>query len=306
MSVMRGKIVFLGTSAGVPTKERGLSSIALLWGGEVILFDIGEGTQHIMIKGGISPMKVSKILITHLHGDHILGLPGLLMTMALMGREEPLSVFGPKGLNKLLACLMPAIYEEDAEFSVRSSEIDKAGVVLGERDYMILAAPSRHSVESWAFRFEERDRPGKFDEKAAKRLEVPPGSVRSKLIEGKPVKLGGRVIRPGDVVGPPRPGFKMVYTGDTTFSEGIVKFAKGVDLLIHEATFESSKVEAAGKVMHSVSSDAAKVAVMAGVKQLILTHISARYQDTGTLLSEAQKVFSNTKIAHDLMEYVMD
>jgi len=303
---MRGKLVFLGTSAGVPTSDRGLSSVALQWKGEVILFDVGEGTQNNMIKARISPMKVDKVLITHLHGDHILGLPGLLMTMDLLGREEPLSVYGPSGLNAFLSCLLPTIYEDNADFPVSSIEIVGPGLVAEGKDYRILATRSRHSVESWAFKFEEKDRPGKFDEKAAKRLGVPPGPLRTALTKGKTVTVNGKAVTPEDVVGPPRPGFKIVYTGDTAFSEGVVEFSKGVDILIHEATFESSKAESAEKVMHAVAADAAKAASLAGAKQLILTHISARYQSADPLLKEAKKAFKNVKVARDLAEYAID
>jgi len=299
---MRGKLVFLGTSAGVPTRDRSLSSMALIWKGEVILFDAGEGTQHNMLKAGISPMKVTKAFITHLHGDHILGLPGLIMTMDLLGREEPLMVYGPKGLSAFLSCLLPTIYEDSVDFRVESAEIAERGLVVEEKDYRVLAARSLHSVEAWAFKFEEKDRPGRFNEAAAKRLGVPPGPLRTALTRGTPVTVRGRTIEPRDVVGPPRPGFKMVYTGDTAFSEEIVELSRGVDLLVHEATFESSRADSAKKVMHSVSQDAARVASMAGVKQLVLTHVSARYQDVDMILKEAKGEFNRVKVAKDLME----
>lgn len=299
---MRGKLIFLGTSAGVPTKERSLPSMALIWKGDVILFDAGEGTQHNMLKAGISPMKVTKTFITHLHGDHVLGLPGLIMTMDLLGREEPLMVYGPRGLNAFLGCLLPTIYEDSVDFRVESAEIAEPGLVVEEKDYRVFAARSRHSVEAWAFKFEEKDRPGKFNEAAAKRLGVPPGPLRTSLTRGISVTVRGKTIDPRDVVGPPRPGFKMVYTGDTAFSEEIVELSKGVDLLVHEATFDSSKADSARKVMHSVSQDAAKVASMAGVKQLILTHVSARYQDASIILKEAKREFSRVRVANDLME----
>jgi len=303
---MRGRLVFLGTSAGVPTTDRSLASIALIWKGEVILFDAGEGTQHRMVRASISPLKVSKVLITHLHGDHVLGLPGLMMTMALMGRESPLSIYGPKGIDEFLGCLMPAIYEDPAGFLVKSHEMERSGLVLEEREYRIMASPSRHTIESWAFKFEEKERPGKFDEKSAKKLKIPPGPLRTALTRGTAITIGGRVIRPEEVVGPPRPGFKMVYTGDTAFSEELAEFSKGADVLIHEATFDSSKLESAEKVMHSVAADAARVAAMAQVKQLILTHVSARYQDSRFLLEEAKRTFRNVKVARDLMEHVID
>jgi ribonuclease Z len=303
---MRGKLVFLGTSAGVPTGDRGLSSVALQWKGEVMLLDVGEGTQNNMIKAGISPMKVAKVFITHLHGDHVLGLPGLLMTMDLLGREDPLSVYGPTGLNAFLSCLLPTIYEDNVDFPVSSTEIVRPGLVVEGKDYRIFATRSRHSVESWAFKFEEKDRPGKFDEEVANRLGVPPGPLRTTLTKGKAVTVRDKTVEPEDVVGPPRPGFKIVYTGDTAFSEEVVGFSKGVDILIHEATFESSKAESAEKVMHALAADAAKVASMAGVRQLILTHISARYQNAEPLLEEARKTFKNVEVAQDLAEYVID
>jgi len=303
---MRGKLVFLGTSAGVPTGDRGLASIALQWKGEVMLLDVGEGAQSNMIKAGISPMKVTKVFITHLHGDHVLGLPGLLMTMDLLGREDPLSVYGPRGLNAFLNCLLPTIYEDNVDFPVSSTEIVRPGLVAEGKDYRVSATRSRHTVESWAFRFEEKDRPGKFDEEVAKGLGVPPGPLRTTLTKGQSVTVRGRTVKPEDVVGPPRPGFKIVYTGDTAFSEEVAEFSKGADILIHEATFESSKIESAEKVLHALAADAAKVASLAGAKRLILTHISARYQNAEPLLEEAKKTFKNTEVAHDLAEYVID
>lgn len=298
----RGKVVFLGTSAGVPTAERSLASIALVWKGEIILFDVGEGTQHRMIETGISPLKVSKVLITHTHGDHVLGLPGLLMTMALLGREQSLKVYGPRGILRFLDCVLPAIHEEDLDFKLEAYEIGSEGVVVDEDEYEILAAEALHSVETWALKFAEKDRPGRFDEEKARKLGIPEGPLRRQLTEGKPVEVDGRLIVPEMVVGTPRPGFKMVYTGDTTFSEKLVRFSKGVDLLIHESTFESSRTQSADRVKHSTAKDAAMVAALSGAKKLILTHVSARYQEAGVIAQDAKSIFSNVEVARDLME----
>ncbi len=298
----RGKVIFLGTSAGIPTAERSLPSIALIWKGEVILFDAGEGSQHNMIKAGISPLKISKVLITHRHGDHILGLPGLLMTMALMGREQNLRVYGPKGISQFLNCVLPAIHEEELDFKVEAYEIESEGVAIEEDDYQILAAPASHSVETWAFKFIEKDRPGRFDEEEARKLGIPEGPLRRQLIEGKAIEFRGKVIAPEMIVGEPRPGFKMVYTGDTTFSESLVEFSKGVDVLIHDSTFESSKTDSADRVKHSTAKDAAMVAASAGAKKLILTHLSARYQEAQVMIEDAKGIFRNIEVAQDLME----
>ncbi len=302
----RGKVVFLGTSAGVPTAERSLASIALVWKGETILFDVGEGTQHRMIEAGLSPLKVSKVLITHTHGDHVLGLPGLLMTMALLGREQNLKVYGPRGIQKFLDCVLTAIHEEDLDFKLEAYEVGSEGVVVDDNEYQILAAKASHSVEAWALKFAEKDRPGRFDEEEARKLGIPEGPLRRQLTEGKAVEVGDRSIRPDMVVGRPRPGFKMVYTGDTTFSEGLVQFSKGVDLLIHESTFESSKTQSADRVKHSTAKDAAMVAALSGVKKLILTHVSARYQEAGLIVQDAKSIFQNVEVARDLMEFAIE
>lgn len=301
---MRGKIVFLGTSAGVPTEARFLPSIALVWNGDILLFDVGEGTQYRMIKAQLSPLKVKRIFITHMHGDHVLGLPGLIMTMSMLKRTSDLEIFGPSGIISFLNCLLPAIHEdeENTKFKIKVSEITQDGLVTTGEDYEIYAIKVRHSIENWAYKFVEKDRPGKFDEEKAKELGIPEGPVRKELIEGKTVNINGKIITPEMVVGPPRPGFKFVYTGDTAFSENLINFCKGVDVLIHESTFDLSKEESAKKVFHSLASDAAVVAALAKVKKLVLTHFSARYKDTSILVEEARKIFKNVVAAEDLLE----
>ncbi len=305
---MRGKLVFLGTSAGVPTESRSLPSLALVWSGEIILFDVGEGTQHRMIKAQLSPVKVTKIFITHMHGDHVLGLPGLIMTMSLMKRTQPLEVFGPPGIKTFLNCLLPTIHEdeESTKFSIIVNEITQDGLVVSEKDYEVYSIKVKHSIENRAYKFVEKDRPGKFNEEVANKLGIPEGPLRKELIEGKSITLNGKVITPEMVVGPPRPGFKLVYTGDTAYSENLVEFSKDVDILVHESTFDSSKEDAAKKVFHSLASDAAVVAALSRAKKLVLTHFSARYKDPSVLVEDARRVFKNVVAAEDLMEIIID
>lgn len=305
---MRGKLIFLGTSAGVPTESRSLPSLALMWNGEIILFDVGEGTQHRMIKAQLSPVKITKIFISHMHGDHVLGLPGLVMTMSLMKRTQPLELFGPPGVKDFLSCLLPTIHEseEDVNFIIKVNEITQDGLVVSERDYEVYSIKVKHSIDNIAYKFVEKDRPGKFNEEIANKLGIPEGPLRKELIEGKSITLNGKVITPELVVGPPRPGFKFVYTGDTAYSENLVEFSRGVDILIHESTFDSSKEDAAKKVFHSLASDAAVIAALSKAKKLILTHFSARYKDSSVLVEDAKRIFKNVIAAEDLMEIIID
>jgi ribonuclease Z len=295
------QIIFLGTGGSIPTPQRGLSAVAIKRKHELLLFDCGEGTQRQMIQAGVGFHRKTKIFITHLHGDHILGLPGLLQTMSLLDREKKLEIYGPQGIRAFVEAISQTV-RFTLIFPVKVSEI-KAGLVCEEKEYEIYATPSKHMTPGFAYALTEKSRPGKFHPEKATALGVPEGRLWSKLQDGLSVKLPeGNIVKPEMVLGSPRPGRKIVYTGDTMPSENLVGLAENADLLIHEATFDDEMVERAGEDGHSTPTQAAKTAKAAGAKRLILTHISARYKDAGLLLKQARIIFSNTDLAEDFMK----
>ncbi|KYH42853.1 MAG: ribonuclease Z [Candidatus Bathyarchaeota archaeon B63] len=253
-----------------------------------------------MIKARIGFNRETKILITHMHGDHVLGLPGILQTMSLLGREKPLSIYGPEGIAGFIEAMKRTVRFR-LRFPVEVYEVGD-GLLCSEEEYEVHSTWAEHSVPSLAYALIEKPRPGRFNPERAAALGVPRGPLWSKLQRGSEVRLpDGRVIRPGDVLGPRRPGRKIVYVGDSRPSENIVKFASEADVLIHEATFADDLSERAEEEMHSTPTGAALVARKANVKLLVLTHISARYDDPRVLLEEARRTFPNVLIAEDLM-----
>lgn len=295
------KVIFLGTSASMPTSERNLSSVAIKRKGEIILFDCAEGTQRQMVRGRIGFRHPTRILLSHLHGDHVLGLPGLLQTMSLLGRERGLDVYGPVGTVDYIRAFTETL--GGPVFPLRVHEIIKGGVIVESLEYMIEAVPSDHEEHSWALALVEVPRPGRFHPEKAEELGVPEGPLWGRLQRGEDVELeDGRLIKHSLIVGPPRRGRKIVYSGDTRPSDSIVELARDADILIHEATFDDSLEDRAQRDGHSTASQAAAVAAEARVDKLFLTHLSSRYPDPDLLLEQARKVFSNTIVAHDLME----
>ena len=265
------------------------------------MFDCGENTQRQMMQAKVSFHKKLKVLLTHLHGDHVLGLPGVLQTMALMDRKEPVQVYGPPGIKDFLVCTKETL-NFGLTFPVEINEIISEGTILNEEEYSLVAAKSSHEVQSYAYALIEKRRPGKFYPKKAEALGIPLGELWSKLQDGKEITLhDGRVIKPSDVMGPRRAGRKIVYTGDTRPFDGFAKFAADADLIIHESTFDDSLAEKAALDGHSTPSQAAEEAQAAGAKKLVLTHISARYTDAGLLLEQAKKIFADTIVAEDFM-----
>jgi ribonuclease Z len=266
------------------------------------MFDCGENTQRQMMQAKVSFHKKLKVFLTHLHGDHVLGLAGVLQTMALMDRKEPVHVYGPPGIKDFLVCTKETLHF-GLTFSVEINEILTEGTIVNEEEYSLVAAKSNHEVQSYAYAFAEKPRPGKFYPKKAQALGVPVGELWSKLQSGREITLpDGRVVKPGDVMGSPRSGRKIVYTGDSRPFDGFTKFAADADLIIHDCTFDDSLAEKAALDGHSTPSQAAEEAKAAGAKQLVLTHISARYTDATLLLEQAKKIFANTVVAEDLME----
>jgi len=300
-SLIMLEVTFLGTSAGMPSRDRGLTSIALRYEGEVILFDCGENTQQKLIHAGLSPMKIDKIFITHWHADHFAGLPGLIQTLHLKNREKPLKIYGPVGTKKFMKLLLK-VGHFHLDYPIKVKEIKRRErIVAAEELYTIYCTPVSHSVETLAYKFSERNKPGKFIVAKAKALGIKKKQF-SELQHSTPVKTEKGIVMPGDVMGPMRKGIEVVYSGDTAPDENIVSFSRDVDLLIHDATYAHKLAEKAAEVTHSTSKQAGEIAKKANVKQLILTHISARYKDTPQLLKDAKAVFKNTRVAKDLMK----
>ncbi|MEW6221864.1 MAG: ribonuclease Z [Candidatus Hadarchaeota archaeon] len=295
------KLIFLGTTGSIPTAERGLPAIAVQLDKELLLFDCGEGTQRQMAVAHVSPQKLDSIFITHMHGDHFLGLAGLVQTLSLLDRTRPLEVYCPAGEKERLERYLQ-VPRYTLTFEVKIRELEP-GDELRRNGYRILTCETDHPVPELAYAVVEDERPGKLDAEKAARLGVKPGPLLSNLKGGNPVKLpNGRIVKPEEVVGPPRPGRKIVYSGDTRPSEIIVEFAKGADVLIHEATLADDLAEKAAENSHSTPSGAAEIARRAGVKQLVLLHVSPRYRDDSVLLEQAKRIFPNTIVAKDFME----
>lgn len=266
------------------------------------MFDCGENVQRQMMQSKTSFHKKMKIFITHLHGDHVLGLPGLLQTMALMDRKESIQIYGPVGLKEFLVCTKETL-NFGLTFPVEINEILREGIVCDTDEYIVTVKKSSHAVESYAFAFVEKPRPGKFFPKKAQALGIEAGELWGRLQRGEEITLpNSKVVKPKDVMGPLRAGRKIVYTGDTKPFEAFSKFAKGADLVIHDCTFDDSLSEKANVDGHSTPSQAAAQAKAAKAKQLVLIHISARYPNAGVLLEQAKKVFPNTILAEDFLE----
>ncbi|MBQ2612836.1 MAG: ribonuclease Z [Methanobrevibacter sp.] len=293
------EITFLGTSSAVHSYTRSHPSIAIKAFGETMLFDCGEGTQRQLIYAKISPMKISKIFITHYHGDHILGMPGLLQSMNFRGRETKLTIYGPKGLDNLRQAISNLGFP-DFDFPLEWIEID-SGTVIENEEYIIKAQRVKHNTLTLAYSVEELKKPRFLRQKAID-LGVPVGPKFGKLHSGESVEVNGEIIKPEQVLGPPRKGHKITYSGDTMPCEEIINFAKDSTILIHESTYKAEDKDKADLHAHSTSVDAANIALNSNSKELILTHISTRYTEVDDLLKEAQEIFKNTKIAKDLMK----
>jgi ribonuclease Z len=294
------KVIFLGTSGSMPTNVRGSSSIAVKLSSEVILFDCGEGTQRQMVSAHVGFMKIYRIFITHLHGDHVLGLPGLLQTMTLLHREEPLAIYGPEGTHSFLQSVSNSL--GGPGFQVTVHELTDRGVIFESKSYKVEAIHSKHQIEGWSYGLFEEARPGRFHPDKAKALGIPEGVLWKKLQENQDIEFEGLVIRWDEVLDPPRRGRRLVYSGDTSYNQELVDLAKSADILIHEATFSENLAERAAEDGHTTAKQAAEAAFKAGVDLLVLTHISSRYNDPSMILEEAKPIFNNVVIAHDLLE----
>ncbi len=294
------EIVFLGTSGSWPTPKRNVSAVAVKRGPEVVLFDCGEGTQRQFMISKLSFMQVNRIFVTHFHGDHFLGLPGLLQSMNFFGREAALEVYGPAGCESLVRELL-SLGHFKAGYPVRARDL-APGESLDCGEYTVTPFEAVHTVPGLSYVLEEKPRPGRFDLEKAKALGIPAGPMYSRLQEGEAVTVRGKTIAPDQVLGPPRRGRKIVYTGDSMPHETLVRMARGADVLIHDATSDAALEEKANRYGHSSSRQAAQVAKEAGVGLLVLTHMSPRYEDPATLVNDAKAIFDRVMLADDFAE----
>lgn len=293
---------FLGTSASRPTVERNVTSVAMIREGETLLFDCGEGTQRQMMRYGIS-FALEDIFFTHMHADHMLGVIGLFRTLSLQGRTEPMRLWGPRGSASLLQQAI-ALGSDKQSFPLEINEVTPESPIERKGYSIVPYAVDHKDKVALGFALVEEIRLGRFNPEKARELGIPEGPAWGRIHKGQPVTLDdGRVIEPSDLVGPSRSGRRVVFTGDTRPAASTIEISTGADLLIHEATFSDEEQERAMETGHATSREAAEVAAKAGVKQLVLTHLSARYSvNAADLLQQAKEVFPETIVARDGFE----
>lgn len=295
-------VTFLGTSASRPTVERGVSALAIVREGETMLVDCGEGTQRQMMRYGVS-FNFGDLLFTHFHADHIIGAVGLMRTMSLQGRTEPMRIWGPRGVAQLMK-RAEAFGGERLSYPVEVAEVTP-GTPIKRKDYVLMPYPVDHrGAVAVGYALIEDERRGRFNPDLARELGIPEGPQWGKIHKGESITLeDGRVIAPSTLVGPTRRGRKLVISGDTRPCAATIELAAGADLLVHESTFGDEEAERAKETGHSTAREAAQVALLAGVRRLLLTHFSARYsRDPSELLGEARQLFDAVTIARDGME----
>lgn len=304
------KLLFFGTSSAVPTRTRNVSGLGLVLPqrGTWWLFDCGEGTQHQIMRSPLTASRISNIFISHMHGDHVFGLAGLLASRSLLAQEQPgVTLHGPSGIRDYVDAVL-RLTATHLAYPLTVKEV-KPGVVYEDSEFAVECAAVQHGREAYAYAVCEKARPGRFDIEKARSLSIPSGPLYGRLKNGEEVTLeDGRVIRGTELVGPPRPGRKFTYSGDTSLSEAGVQIARDADVLVHEATYVDAEIALAQERQHSTARQAAEVARRAGVNTLILTHISPRYEGSGEtsvgdLLDEARAVFPRTFLAEDFWSY---
>jgi len=289
-------LVFLGTSGSVPTAQRAPSALLLRRGGERLLFDCGEGTQRQLLRSNVGLVELREVFISHFHADHYLGLPGMLKTFALRGRELPLTVYGPRGLKDLFSTLRRVFGR--LPYALELVEL-RPGDVLERGEYNLVTFAVAHAVESMGFALVEHPRPGRFDVAAADALGVPSGPERGLLQAGESVQLAdGRVVTPDEVLGAPRPGRRVVLSGDTATSPLVLEASRGAEVLVHEATFLDEERERAAETAHATALEVAELAREAEVGLLALTHLSNRYFGP-EVAREARTIFPDTVVPKD-------
>jgi ribonuclease Z len=289
-------LVFFGTSGSVPTAQRGPSSLLLRRGGERLLFDCGEGTQRQMLRSSVGLVELREVFVSHFHADHYLGLPGMLKTFALRGRELPLTIYGPPGLKELFGALRRVFGR--LTYPLELVEL-RPGDMLERGDYNLVTFPVAHAVQSLGFALVEHPRPGRFDVDAAEALGVPNGPARGLLQAGESITLeDDRVVTSDEVLGPPRPGRRVVLSGDTAPSATVLEAARGAEVLVHEATFLDEERDRAQETGHATALEAAELAREAEVGLLALTHLSNRYFGP-EVAREARTIFPETVVPKD-------
>lgn len=294
-------ITFLGTGAAMPSVHRNVSSLAIQREGETLIFDCGEGTQRQMMRYGVG-FSFTEIFFSHFHADHMLGVIGLVRTMGLLDRTAPLTLHGPRGAKRILGAALGVGIERN-KFPVEIVEV-QPGDVLKREEYDLAVFPTEHRADTIGWALVEHIRKGRFDPELARQLGVPEGPLWGRIHRGEHIQLeDGREIGPEQLVGPARPGRKVVYSGDTRPVATLVEAARGADLLVHEATFIDEEKDRAVETGHSTAREAGRVAREAGVRQLVLTHISPRYtRDAPELLAEAKEEFPEVVVARDGLE----
>lgn len=303
------QITFLGTSSGVPTRSRNVSAVGLRLPqrAEFWLFDCGEGTQHQILRSDLKISQLRRIFITHLHGDHIFGLMGLLASYGLAGNPTRIDIYGPPGLNEYLEACQRFSYTH-LSYPLKVHTV-KPGLVYEDEEYSVICGNLKHRVTAFGYRIVEKDRPGRFNVEKAAQMGIPSGPVYGQLKRGETVTLpDGRTINGADLCGATEIGRKIAYCTDTVYCDGAVELAQDADVLIHEATFAHQDANLAFERLHSTSTMAAQAALVAGVKLLIMTHFSPRYAPGNDiqfddLLQEARAIFPNTKMAYDFFSH---
>jgi ribonuclease Z len=294
------KLVFLGTSAAQPTENRGLSCICLERDGEILMFDAGEAAQISYMKSGLGWNKKMKLFVTHLHGDHCIGILGLLQTMSMQHRTETLEIFGPKGIDEFIAANIKVL-NFGLSFPVLINII-KEGIVFENKKYSIYVSKANHSITAFSYLFKEKDKPGRFNLEKAKELGIPEGELWNKLQNGNEITINDKIISPEQVLGEKRAGKKIGISGDTMPTDQLEKFFENCDYLVFDSTFLDKEKQKAQDTCHSTAKQAATLGKNAKVKNLVLTHFSARYKDEIEHLKEASEIHNSVITARDLLE----
>lgn len=294
------KLVFLGTAGAQPTVDRGLTCICLEKEAEVLMFDAGEGAQLSYLKSGLGWNKKMKIFVTHLHGDHCVGILGLLQTMTMQNRTEPLEIYGPEGIEEFIAANIKVL-NFGLSFPVMITSIEEEKVI-DEKTYSVFSCKADHSVPAYSYLFEEKDKPGRFNTEKAKQLGIPEGKLWNQLQNGHEIKVGDKIVKPSEVLGEKRPGKKIGISGDTRPTKELEEFFKNCNYLSFDSTFLDELKDKAIETHHSTAKEAATLAKNANVENLILTHFSARYKDESVLVDEAKTIHGSVIGAKDLLE----
>ena len=294
------KLVFLGTSAAQPTEKRGLSCICLERDGEILMFDAGESAQISYMKSGLGWNKKMKIFVTHLHGDHCVGILGLLQTMSMQNRTETLEIYGPSGIEEFISANIKVL-NFGLSFPVLINIINEEKIIDDEK-FTIHTCKANHSITAFSYLIEEKDKPGRFNVEKAKGLGIPEGELWNKLQNGNEINYNGTIIKPEQVLGEKRPGKKIGISGDTMPTKNLEKFFGGCDYLVFDSTFLDKEKQRAQDTCHSTAKQAATLGKNAKVKNSILTHFSARYKDEIGHLNEAKEIHDSVVTAKDLLE----